>query len=768
MKPSGHSTTTNPVEQLKLLRSFVSSDVDPSGHPHHSSTGSTYTESELFKCLKYSGYNVERAAELLMTGQYRTIMKRLQRNSHPPSHRPLQTTTANSTASTTTTTKMARSGTSSSNKSAFFHSTTTSPIKIKQKKHSPLPTSTRTATATATIKQSQRKPPPAALPPPRVSMTPTIESSYSYGTNLRTKKTNHRDGDNDVDVISILDDEYSNPTYTSSATPMVESTKISPPLSMSKISADGPYLLCQRWISNATITSRHGTGRTVVRYREPFMVDFTQTGYSLMKFRTTASSSSSRAVVEGRLPENIARLLIPFFRYPQQSQSDDASSLSTIISVTLESMMEETNVIVGSTIPIQIKIYIHDLHRFFHIISPEATPDGNGTTSSTHYFQRQRSKITNGSRKVKKYHTLPLNEAAFLLFQWAQYGDVPVSDDSLRQTGIGSTNSTENDTTKPASSTEAKCPMDCAESDDDDDDDDTGDDEDDENFAEIDDEELDKEDIESTEISNRKSMEIISSSASSVSLWTDSLPDDIADPVIFQQYNISLRPYQKQALYFMLQRENIGMTREQLDDQLQILNELLDQQQSDKNHLPSSYRNQHKLLTNGSADIECDCGPVVLTDRGQQSSQTLCGETNTIGHPLWQRRYLASSDMKQSITVFVNELLGIVTHVSPQAPKHCSGGILADAMGLGKTVMLLALMLKSKEGRSERQERRNVASPSATLVVAKLSLLPQWEAELKTKTNLTYKIYYGATSGKPTKITDFLYNVVRQLFLDSS
>jgi SNF2 family DNA or RNA helicase len=233
--------------------------------------------------------------------------------------------------------------------------------------------------------------------------------------------------------------------------------------------------------------------------------------------------------------------------------------------------------------------------------------------------------------------------------------------------------------------------------------------------------------------------------------------------VVFQQYNISLRPYQKQALFFMLQRENDGMTREQLDDQLQILNELMDQQQNDKKYLSSSYRSDQLLLTTGSNDVICDCGPVLVTEKGQQKSRTVCGEINPIGHPLWQRRYLATSDMNHSITVFVNELLGVVTHVAPQAPKHCSGGILADAMGLGKTVMLLALMLKSKEQRSQilPVDGQNVSSSTATLVVAKLSLLPQWEAELKTKTNLTYKIYYGATSGKPTNISDFLSNVVR-------
>lgn len=55
-------------------------------------------------------------------------------------------------------------------------------------------------------------------------------------------------------------------------------------------------------------------------------------------------------------------------------------------------------------------------------------------------------------------------------------------------------------------------------------------------------------------------------------------------------------------------------------------------------------------------------------------------------------------------------------------------------MGLGKTVMLMSLILKAKHERGTRRP---------TLVVAKLSLLPQWEEELTTKTNLDHKVHYG-------------------------
>jgi DNA repair protein RAD5 len=49
----------------------------------------------------------------------------------------------------------------------------------------------------------------------------------------------------------------------------------------------------------------------------------------------------------------------------------------------------------------------------------------------------------------------------------------------------------------------------------------------------------------------------------------------------------------------------------------------------------------------------------------------------------------------------------------------------------------LALILKSKQQQQQQEE------DGTTLIVAPLSLLGQWEEELKTKTNLTHSVYYG-------------------------
>lgn len=209
--------------------------------------------------------------------------------------------------------------------------------------------------------------------------------------------------------------------------------------------------------------------------------------------------------------------------------------------------------------------------------------------------------------------------------------------------------------------------------------------------------------------------------------------EEMPDPPGFTDA-VTLRPYQRQALSWMWNRENPDSSnREVVEQELSLLSELARNKASTGQHYVDPYQSQQE------ADVKCDCGPVLVSKAAAAKSTTLDGAVNPVTHPLWQRRFLAINDNDNTtISFYVNELLGVASAEPPNPPRQCVGGIQADAMGLGKTVMLLALLLKSKHEEEE--------STGTTLVVAPLSLIAQWEEELGSKTDLSHKVYYGDSS----------------------
>lgn len=574
--------SANPVQQLNMLRDFC--------------TGAgSWTEPELTDCLRQCGYNVERAAERLMTGQYK----------------------ASSAAAAATAVANTASDQKSNAKSVFL-SLVSSPSQPTDQESS---TIVRRKNLTASLTKS------APLPQKRKS--PPLQNAASKRS----------------PVQDLTDDSER-------------------------------WLLCQRWLSDSVCTTKNGR----VGYKEELQLTHSLTGHAVVRFRGTH--------VEGKLPENLARMLTPLLRM----ENDGAAT--SLIALHGQALMEENRMQIGSQVPIALTVSIIDPKRFFQVFDGASEANSNNNNM---FFNKQ--------RKSKK-RRLPITEAAFDLLQWAEYGDVP----EFQVPGDAA------DTNESAGNTEE--------------------DEEDEDAILNEDEFEEASVAESTAEAKEWDQQVNGANS-----WMMTLPE-ATDPKGFK--DVSLRPYQRQALHWMMKREQQGESREELEKQLTLLSELA------TNQKPRASTSHNDNMPSGK-EIVCDCGPVLVSQAARKRSKTVDGQVDPVNHALWQRRYLASEHLNESISFYVSELLGVATHRPPDPPKPCSGGILADSMGLGKTVMLLALILKTKEELPAPPPKEAV-KPAATLVVAKLSLLPQWEDELKTKTDLSHLIYYGQQGSRfPTK-----------------
>ncbi|KAI9119451.1 hypothetical protein K1719_009327 [Acacia pycnantha] len=125
---------------------------------------------------------------------------------------------------------------------------------------------------------------------------------------------------------------------------------------------------------------------------------------------------------------------------------------------------------------------------------------------------------------------------------------------------------------------------------------------------------------------------------------------------------------------------------------------------------------------------------------------------NTV-HPCWASYCINDERFP---TIYVNNFTGEATTKLPPAFRLPRGGILADAMGLGKTVMTIALIL-ARQGRGDNvglSKKRNQVSHTdptfkvdgGTLVVCPMALLGQWKDELETHSkpgSISIFVHYG-------------------------
>ena len=97
-------------------------------------------------------------------------------------------------------------------------------------------------------------------------------------------------------------------------------------------------------------------------------------------------------------------------------------------------------------------------------------------------------------------------------------------------------------------------------------------------------------------------------------------------------------------------------------------------------------------------------------------------------------------------TANLHLLQGRDEHINQVDPVHIKGGILADSMGLGKSLSTLALIAADLE---QAAKNRTVTGP--TLIVMPTSLIPTWEKEIQGHLHpgsVRYCIHHGSGRAK--------------------
>jgi hypothetical protein len=432
---------------------------------------------------------------------------------------------------------------------------------------------------------------------------------------------------------------------------------------------DGDWLLCHRWVGDGVNLQRDGA----CDYQEEFHVRVEASS------SPTASSSSNAPKQPIRFRSESRRMDGSF---PRHLSFLRPLLTNQLIRVKTTALMEERRLSIGAQVAFSLSVWIVDPIQFFTIFDDDSNGNSSsqGPSYSKQFFAAVAAKesATNKSRRGRTNTNAggptlgsslkSCRDAAFSMLQWAQHGKPPPSVDnnahgdniakSINEAVESNSDNDEGDIDAETSAVHTSA--------------------DDEDAA-----------------IPQWAREVLCSDDGVHAKVVDEGKDDdgkekeMDTPFGFRK-GIQLRPYQKQSLYWMTQREKkFGSGRNQL---LQLLHELASE--SSKTTNMGSTEDNEVCVLESRKKISCDCGPVMvdtniieappvanaLTVNNADDSHSI-GNEQELDHPLWERRFLCNEQRTKALSFYVQPSFRNAAAEPPPPPLPCRGGILADSMG---------------------------------------------------------------------------------------